>query len=409
MNDAVRICQTSSTAGGDLPRMRRGSNGAPFAWHLGNLEAAARRRLPRSIFDYLEGGSYAEITCRANRTDLAALRLRQRVLTDDSPRNLHTSIVGMAARMPVALGPVGFQGLIRRNGEIHAARAAEAFGVPFCLSTFSICSIETLAASLREPFMFQLYLFKDTGVNGALIERAAEARCSALFLTLDTPLQARRNRDCDNGLVVPLKVRPRHVLEMLVKCGWTLDWLLSERTLGNLAAFVPDSTKLADCSSWVENNFKGNVTPADFAWVRERWPGKLVAKGVMDPHDAKLALNLGADAIVVSNHGGRQLDCAESTVRAFPAIRACVGEQVELLFDSGVRSGLDVLKTLGLGANACLVGRAPLYGLAAYGEKGVAATLDLIEQELDAAMRLTGVGSAAQVPTDILSGISADR
>jgi L-lactate dehydrogenase (cytochrome) len=215
-------------------------------------------------------------------------------------------------------------------------------------------------------------------------------------------VQARRNRDCDNGLVVPLRVRLRHVLEMMVKLPWTLGWLLSKRTLGNIAMYVPDSTELSDCSIWLEGNFKGPVTPDDFEWVRKHWGGKLVAKGVLDPEDAELAVKLGADAIVVSNHGGRQLDSAQTTARAFPAIRNAVAEDAELLFDSGVRSGLDVLKALGLGAKACLLGRAPLYGLAAYGQVGVTATLDLIEQELRAAMMLTGVGDVMSVPPGVV-------
>jgi L-lactate dehydrogenase (cytochrome) len=380
----------------------RGARRAPLAWHLGNLEAAARRRLPRSIFDYIEGGSYGELTCKANRADLDAMKLRQRVLSSGATRNHRTTVVGESARIPVALGPIGFAGLVYPQGEIHAAKAAEAFGVPFCLSTFSISSIEEVAASMSKPFLFQLYLFKDRGVNATLIQRAAQAGCPALVLTLDTAVQARRNRDCDNGLVVPVKVRPRHLVEMLTKPRWTLGWLLNRRTLGNIAMFVPGSTELADCSLWAECNYKGIVGVADLEWVRKQWPRKLVVKGVLDPEDAKVAVENGADAIVVSNHGGRQLDCAETPARAFPAIRDAVGDKVELLFDSGVRSGLDVLKALGLGARACLLGRAALYGLAAYGEKGVTAVLELLQQELDAGMLLTGVDDVTRLPPDVV-------
>jgi L-lactate dehydrogenase (cytochrome) len=381
---------------------RREAKIVPLAWHLGNLECAARRRLPRPIFDYVEGGSYGELTCRANRADLDALRLRQRVLTDVTTRNLRTTIVGLPARIPAALGPCGFTGLVRRHGEIHAARAAQRFGVPYCLSTFSICSMEQLAEAADQPFLFQLYLFKDSGVNRDLIERAERIGCPALVLTLDTAVQGRRNRDCDNGLVVPLRVRPRHLLEMGYKWRWTLGWLTSKRTLGNIAIYVRGSTELANCSIWAEGNFKGAISPADLEWVRKRWPRKLVVKGVLDPEDAKLAVELGADAIVVSNHGGRQLDSAESPARAFPAIRDAVGGETELLFDSGVRSGLDVLKALGLGARGCFLGRAPLYGLAAYGEKGVVAALEIIERELDAGMVLTGAGDVTDLPAGVV-------
>jgi L-lactate dehydrogenase (cytochrome) len=367
------------------------------------LEAAARRRLPRPIFDYIEGGSYGEITCQANRTDLNALKLRQRVLNGADAPIMRSTIVGQPARMPVALGPIGFMGLCYPRAEIHAGRAAQNFGVPFCLSTFSISSLEEVAEALPDPFLFQLYLFKDQAVNRDLIQRAEQAGCSALVLTLDTAVPARRNRDCDNGLVIPLRVRPRHILEMLCKPSWTLGWLSSKRTLGNLARYGSGSGELSDCSSWVESNFKGAVHAADLEWVREQWRGRLVVKGILDSEDARIAVKLGADGIVVSNHGGRQLDGTETPVRAFPAIRDAVGDKVELLFDSGVRDGLDVLKALGLGARACLLGRAYLYGLAAYGERGVSAVLQLIEQELDAAMTLTGVEDAARVPRGVVN------
>jgi L-lactate dehydrogenase (cytochrome) len=320
---------------------------------------------------------------------------------------MRTTIVGQSARLPVALAPIGFTGLVYPRGEIHMAKAAEAFGVPFCLSTFSICSMEEVAAELRDPFLFQLYLFKDRAVNEGLIERAEQTGCPALVLTLDTAVQGRRNRDCDNGLVVPLKVRPRHVVELACKPRWLLGWLRSKRTLGNLAMFVPGSTELGDISIWAQRNYKGVVDVADVEWVRKRWKRKLVVKGVLDPEDARIAVKLGADAIVVSNHGGRQLDCAESPVKAFPAIRDAVNGDVELLFDSGVRSGLDVLKALGLGARACLLGRAPLYGLAAYGEAGVTATLELIEQELDAGMVLTGAGDVTRLPQGVVIGAAS--
>jgi L-lactate dehydrogenase (cytochrome) len=276
--------------------------------------------------------------------------------------------------------------------------------VPFCLSTLSICSIEEVSAAVSTPFLFQLYMFKDQGVNAALIQRAERAGCPALVLTLDVPVHARRNRDCDNGLVPPLKPRLLHMIRMVRKPRWTLGWLLSKRTLGNIAPFAPGGTRLADCSVWVERNYKGAVGAADLAWVREHWPHKLVVKGVLDPEDAKLAAELGADAIVVSNHGGRQLDGAETSTRAFPPIRDAVGDKFELLFDSGIRSGLDVLKALALGARACLLGRAAAYGLAAYGEKGVVAALEIIEKEIHSGMMLTGAEDVTRLPSGFVLG-----
>ena len=381
---------------------RTRAKAAPLAWHLGNLKAAAKRRLPPAIFDYVEGGSYDEVTLKTNVADLAALRLRQRILVKAASRTQRTTIFGQRASMPVVLAPIGLAGMLYPQGEIEAAMAAQTFGVPFCLSTFSSCSIEDLAQAVRDPFLFQLYLFKDQGVNATLLQRAEQAGCPALVLTLDSAVQGRRNRDLDNGLVVPLKVRPRHVVGILTHLRWTFGWLSSKRTLGNLAMFVPGSSKLANVSAWAERHYKGAVSAADVEWVRERWPGKLVIKGALDPDDAREAVKLGADAIIVSNHGGRQLDGAESPVKAFPAIRDAVGSDAELIFDGGVRSGLDVLRVLGLGAKACLIGRAYVYGLAAYGKAGVTAALELIEQELDTAMALTGVDDVAALPKGLV-------
>jgi L-lactate dehydrogenase (cytochrome) len=383
---------------------RKQTKAAPLAWHHGNLKAAARRRLPRAIFDYIEGGSYDEVTLKANLADLAGLRLSQRVLANAASRHQRTTIVGLRASMPVALAPIGLAGLLYPQGEIYAARAAQEFGVPFCLSTLSCCSIEDVAAAVHAPFLFQLYMFKDRAINSALLQRAEQAECPALVLTLDTAVPGRRNRDLDNGLVVPLRVRARHVVGILTRLRWTFGWLSSKRTLGNLAMFVPGSSKLADVSAWAERHYKGAVGKVDVEWVREQWPGKLIIKGILDPNDARDAVNLGADAIIVSNHGGRQLDGADTPVKAFPAIRDAVGSDVELIFDGGVRSGLDVLKALGLGAKACLIGRAYAYGLAAYGEAGVTTALQLIEQELDTAMALTGVNDVAALPQGLVIG-----
>jgi L-lactate dehydrogenase (cytochrome) len=321
---------TTALGASPYPWTRPNSKPTPLAWHLGNLRTTARRRLPRAIFEFLEGGSYDEVALRGNVADLAALKLRQRVLVNAASRSQHTTIVGQNARMPVALAPTGLAGLFYPQGEIHAARAAQAFGVPFCLSTLATCSLEDIARTVRDPFFFQLYLFKDRTITKTLIERAEQAGCSALVLTLDTPVQCRRNRDLDNGFFLPLKPRPRHVVGILTHLRWALGWLKSKPTLANLTMFLPGSATLADLSVWAEGNFKGAVDVADLEWVRENWPGKLIIKGILDPDDARLAIKLGADAIVVSNHGGRQLDCAETSARAFPAVRDAVGDAVSL-------------------------------------------------------------------------------
>ncbi|MEG6510183.1 alpha-hydroxy acid oxidase [Methyloligella sp. 2.7D] len=374
------------------------------AGHGGLLRRQAKARLPQGIFDFVEGGSYDEITLRANIDDLATLRLRQRVMVDASVRRQRTTMLGQAATMPVALGPAGFAGLVHPMGEVLAARAAESFGVPFCLSSFSICSIEDVASASRAPFLFQLYLFDDRGVNASLLRRAREAGCETLVLTMDAHLQGRRNRDLDNGLTVPLKVRPKLAYHMTKRPLWLWRWLTAKRrTMGTLAPYAGGSTELADVSDWVSRHYKGAFDAADLEWVRANWPGKLMIKGVLDPEDAKTALSLGADAILVSNHGGRQLDSASSTARAFPAVAEAVGDRAELYFDGGIRTGLDVLKVLGLGAKGCFIGRAYLYGLAADGERGVRTALQLLADELDVGMALSGVSDVNALPAGLVS------
>jgi len=376
---------------------------APLALHAGLLRAAAKRRLPQGIFDFVEGGSYDEVTLQANLRDLAEIKLRQRVMVDASRRTQRTDFLGQPAAMPVALGPAGFAGLLQPWGEVLAAKAAEEFGVPYCLSTFSICSMEDVAAAVTNPFMFQLYMFKDRGVNASLLERARKAGCTTLVLTMDVHIQGRRNRDLDNGLTVPLKVRPKLAYHMTKRPGWLWRWFTSpRRTLGTLAEYAPGSSELANVSDWVASNYKGAFDLSDLEWVRENWPGQLVFKGVMDAEDARMARDIGADAILVSNHGGRQLDSAPSTAKAFPAIRDAVGDDVALYFDGGIRTGLDVLKALGLGAQGCFVGRAYLYGLAAYGQPGVRTALQLLSEELDVGMALTGVRDVNALPADLV-------
>lgn len=388
----------------DAPELRGGAMVRPpsLAQHPGHLKVAAKRRLPIAIYDFLEGGSNDEVTLKRNRDDFEALRLRQRVFDHVATRNMRTVLFGQRATIPVALAPIGMGGVFYPRAEIHAARAAAAFGVPYCLSTLASCSIEEVAAAVDTPFLFQLYMMKDRAINAALLQRAEQAKCPGLIVNVDTAVQGRRNRDLDNGLVVPLKVRPQHVVRIVRKPRWLFDWLLNKPTLGNLAPYSPDGTDLATVSMWAEPRFKGSVTAADLEWIRHHWPRKLIVKGVLDPHDAKLAAELGADALVVSNHGGRQLDGAASTIDMLPRIREAVGDSVEVLIDSGVRSGFDVLKALGRGANGCLVGRAYVYGLAAHGEPGVAAALSLLAQELDEAMTLTGSADVNALPNDLV-------
>lgn len=407
MNERInsRLADTTSEriASTASPRLRGAMVKSPaVAMHPGRLKAAAHRRLPKVIFDFLEGGSHDEVTLKRNREDFEAVRLNQRVFDHTASRNMRTMLFGQHAEIPVSLAPIGLAGVFYPRADIHAARAARAFGVPYCLSTLSSCSIEEVASAVGAPFLFQLYVMKDRAINASLLQRAEQAHCPALMVNVDTAVQGRRNRDLDNGLIVPLKVRPRHVLGIMRKPRWVTNWLRSKPTLGNLAPYSPDGKDLASVSAWAEPRFKGAVSAADLEWVRHTWPRKLVVKGILDPDDAKLAAQLGADAIVVSNHGGRQLDGASSTIAMLPAIREAVGDDVEVILDSGVRSGFDVLKALGLGANGCLIGRAFVYGLAAHGEIGVAAALELLSQELEEAMILTGAADVNALPEGLI-------
>lgn len=368
-----------------------------------DLRALARRRVPRAIFDYADRGSYDEVTLRANRAGLAAIGLRQRVMVDVSTRSTATTLAGQAATMPVAIAPTGLTGLFHRNGEIHGARAAEAFGIPFCLSTMSICSIEDVRAAATKPFWFQLYVMRDRGFARSLIERAAAAQCSALVLTLDLQIQGQRHQDLKNGLAVPPRLTLANALDIMRKPGWATGVLFGKRrTFGNLAGQIKGSDNLATLSQWIASQFDPSLNWQDIEWVRKLWPGKLILKGVLDVEDAKAAAASGADAIVVSNHGGRQLDGAMASIAALPAIVEAVGGRTEILFDGGVQSGQDVLKALALGARGCLIGKAFLYGLAAQGEAGVTRTLDIIRRELDVSMALTGIRDVAGVTPAVL-------
>ncbi len=370
----------------------------PTITNIQDLRALAKRRIPRAIFDYADRGSYDEVTLRANRADLAAIGLRQRVMIDVDKRSVATKILGQDVTMPLAIAPTGLTGLFHGNGEIHGARAAEAFGIPFCLSTMSICSIEDVRAAVTKPFWFQLYVMRDRGFSKSLIERAIAAQCSALVLTLDLQIQGQRHRDLKNGLAVPPRLTLANALDIATKPSWAAKVLFGKRrSFGNLDGHVKGAGNLKTLSEWTASQFDASLSWKDVEWVRSIWPGKLILKGVLDEDDAKIAASTGADAIVVSNHGGRQLDGAQSSISALPGIVQSIGHQTEILFDGGVQSGQDILKAVALGARGCLMGKAFLYGLAAMGEAGVTKTLEIMRKELDISMALTGTGDITKV------------
>src|SRR5262245_43857495 len=359
---------------------------------IDDLRELSRRRVARAIFDYVDRGSYTEATLRANRADLESLALRQRVGIDVDRRSTRTTMAGHEVSMPVALAPVGLTGLNWADGEILAARAAERFGVPYTLSTMPLCSIEDVAEGAEKPFWFQLYVMRDRGFAASLIERARLAKCSALVLTLDLQIQGQRHRDLKNGLAVPPKLTWGTVFDVARKPGWALNVLSGKRkSFGNLEGRIPDAKNLTTLSQWIAGQFDPTLSWKDVEWVKKLWGGKLILKGILDPEDAKIAAQSGVDAIVVSNHGGRQLDGAMSSIRALPEVVEAVGERLEVWFDGGIRSGQDVLKALALGARATLIGRAFAYGLGAMGEAGVTRALEIIRSELDVSMALCGV------------------
>jgi L-lactate dehydrogenase (cytochrome) len=366
----------------------------------------SRRRLPRQLFDYIDGGSYQEVTLRDNAGDLDRLRIRQRVLRDVSRLELSTSVLGERWAMPVAFAPVGLAGLMRRRGEVQAARAAEAAGVPFSLSTVGLCSIEEVAQASRTPFWFQLYMMRDRGFVAELIARARQARCSALMLTVDLAYTGARYRDVRSGLAGGLGFRGRLAvaLDRMRRIAWVRDVALGGRPLvfGTIASRLPNARSLPEFVEFVQGNFDPSVTWKDVEWVRTQWGGPLVIKGVLEPADAKMAADAGAQAIVVSNHGGRQLDSVPSTIVALPAIADAVGDRLDVIFDGGVRSGLDVVKAVALGAKGCLIGRAWVYALAALGEAGVTRMLQTIRKEIEVAMALAGVTSVSAIDRTLL-------
>jgi L-lactate dehydrogenase (cytochrome) len=368
-----------------------------------DLRQLASHKVPRAFFDYAEAGSYSEETLRANRADIEKIKLRQRVLVDVAARDASTTILGEKMSLPLALGPVAMTGLEHGNGEILACRAAHNAGIPFTMSTLSICSIEDVAAAVKKPFWFQLYVMKDRGFVRSLIERAAAAKCSALVLTVDLQVLGQRHIDIKNGLSVPPALKIKNLINMATKPGWVFSVLSGKRwTFGNLHGHVKGMEGVKSLAQWVGSQFDETLNWKDVEWVRNIWPGKLIIKGILDVEDAKLAVKTGASAIVVSNHGGRQLDGAVSSISMLPKVADAVGSEIEVMFDGGIRTGQDVLRALALGARTCLIGRAYIFGLGAAGEAGVAKAIDIIRKELDVSMALTGVKRINEIGRHIL-------
>lgn len=372
----------------------------------GDYRELARRRLPRHLFDYLDGAAYDEVTAGENRQAFHRLRLRQRVLRDVSQLNFATRVLGQDLALPLILGPLGIAGVMARRAEVQAARAAEAAGVPFCESTVSICSIEEVRAATAAPFWYQLYVMRDRGYARDLMARAQAAGCPVLVLTVDLPVMGARYRDIRNGMAGGLSLAGRlaKAWDLAAHPGWLLDVGIRGKphTFGNLTMAVPDAHSLPRFKAWVDSQFDPGVTWQDLAWVRQHWPGKIVLKGVLDVDDARLAAAAGADGIVVSNHGGRQLDGVAASADALPRIVDAVGDRLEVLMDGGIRSGLDVVKALALGAKACLLGRAWGYAVAARGEAGVTHMLAVMRSEMAVALALTGVTDIAALDRNAL-------
>jgi L-lactate dehydrogenase (cytochrome) len=368
-----------------------------------DLRLLAKKRVPRMFYDYADSGSWTESTYRENTSDFASIKLRQRVAVNIDRRTLATQMIGENVSMPVALAPVGLTGMQHADGEILAARSAEKFGVPFVLSTMSICSIEDVAASTSRPFWFQLYVMRDRDFIGRLIDRAKAAGCSALVLTLDLQILGQRHKDLKNGLSTPPKPTLANIANMATKPRWCLGMLQTRRrSFGNIVGHATGVGDMGSLSTWTAQQFDPTLNWDDVRWIKERWGGKLVLKGIMDPEDAKLAVRSGADALIVSNHGGRQLDGAPSSIRALPAIVGAVGRDIEVWVDGGIRSGQDVIRALALGAKGTLIGRAFVYGLGALGEAGVSKALQIIANELDLTMAFCGLRDINAVDGSIL-------
>jgi len=371
--------------------------------NIQDLKDIYYRRVPKMFYDYCESGSWTEQTFRENTSDFDQLRLRQRVAVDMTGRSTASEMIGQKVAMPVALAPVGMTGMQCADGEIKAARAAEKFGVPFTLSTMSICSIEDVAENTTAPFWFQLYTMRDTGYVSRLIQRAKDAKCSALVITLDLQILGQRHKDLKNGLSAPPKPTLKNMLNLSTKWGWGLDMLKTKRRFfGNIVGHVDDVSDPASLIDWTAQQFDPSLDWDKIKQIKEEWGGKVILKGILDAEDAKMALNVGADAIIVSNHGGRQLDGALSSIKALPAILDAVGDKIEVHMDGGIRSGQDILKAVALGAKGTYIGRTYIYGLGAMGEEGVTTALEVLHKEMDISMALCGHRTMDEVTRDTL-------
>src|SRR6202040_9273 len=369
-----------------------------------DLRQVHKRKVPKAFFDYADRGSYSEETLRANRDDLQQIKFRQRILVDVSKRDLSTPILGEKAALPLILAPIGLTGMQYGDGEIHACRAAQAAGIPYTLSTMSICSIEDVAQNVAKPFWFQLYVMKDRGFIKALIERAIAAKCSALVLTVDLQVIGQRHADIKNGMTVPPEWTVSKFFDFASKPAWVAGVLRGKRrTFGNLVGHLKGTDDITALGTWISTQFDTTLNWKDVDWIRSIWPGKLILKGILDVEDAEIAAKSGAQAIVVSNHGGRQLDGRPSPMGGLPEVVASVGSQIEIMFDGGIRSGQDVMRALALGAKSCMIGRAFAYGLGAAGEAGVAKAIDILRNELTTTMGLCGVNTIAEIDDHVLA------
>ncbi len=379
----------------------------PNIVEIADLKRLAQRRVPKMFFDYADSGAWTESTYRSNEDDFKKIKLRQRILVDMTNRSLETTMIGEKVSMPVALAPTGLTGMQHADGEMLAAQAAEAFGVPFTLSTMSICSIEDVASVTKKPFWFQLYVMKDRDFVKNLISRAKAAGCSALVLTLDLQILGQRHKDIRNGLSAPPKFTPKHIWQMATRPGWCLGMMGTQRrTFRNIAGHAKNVTDLSSLSSWTAEQFDPQLNWNDVAWIKEQWGGKLILKGILDVEDARMAAKSGADAIIVSNHGGRQLDGAPSSISMLQPIVDAVGDKIEVHVDGGIRSGQDVLKARALGAQGVFIGRPFLYGLGAMGKDGVTLALEIIRKELDVTMALCGKRDINNIDKSIIHSVN---
>ena len=373
---------------------------------IAELKKLAQRRVPKMFFQYADSGSWTESTYNANEADFAKIKLRQRVLVDMSDRSLETTMGGQKAAMPVALAPTGLTGMQHADGEMLAVRAAEEFGIPFTLSTMSICSIEDIASVTKQPFWFQLYVMKDRDFVLNLIGRAKAAKCSALVLTADLQILGQRHNDIRNGLSAPPKFTAKNVWQMATRPAWCMEMLKTKRhSFGNIIGHAKDISDMTTLSHWTHSQFDPKLSWSDVAWIKEQWGGPLIIKGILDVEDAKAAVDTGADAIIVSNHGGRQLDGAPSSISMLPRIVDAVGDRIEVHMDGGIRSGQDVLKAVALGAKGTFIGRPFLYGLGAMGKEGVSLALEIIRKELDISMALCGKRDIKTVDRSVIAEV----